>query len=471
MRTITAAIAAGVMLGSGLVSGPAGAAPRGSQQWYFDAWDIEAVHKVSKGAGVTVAVIDSGVDASHPDLRGKVLPGHGIGADAAPDGQRDALPDKPRGTTMAGIIAGRGGDRLLGIAPAAKILPISVGKEAEPDEIAEAIRWAADHGATVINISLSAERTPTDAEEKAVRYALEHNAVVVAAVGATRGDFQGVEAPAAAQGVIAVSGLNRSGKFDEDSHEGREVVLSAPMDRIVGSSAGSGASVAAEGTDGSAALVSGTIALVRARFPKLTAMNVISRMIHTALGEDPKEQFGGGLVLASPRYGYGRVDPLRSLTRVTPTAGGENPLLRSHREATEYDRNGSGLNVNTSGFGILGILGGSVCLFAVLGALAVWLLTRRRNPTASGATRMPAAGSAPAGPPPGMPAGVAAGPPAGGWPGTPVPAPWPGTAQPPVGTPGQSPAGYPQAPAGYPHQAAQYPQPPTWSPPEGGGRS
>src|SRR5262249_11325850 len=130
--------------------------PRGDDQWYIDILKVRRAHLITRGEGVVVAVVDGGVDASHPELAGQVLPGSGFGIDAAPDGRRDD-DTYGHGTSMAGIIAAREDPRpdpVVGIAPAAKILPVSTGGEADTDEVGRAVRWATDHGADVINLSL-----------------------------------------------------------------------------------------------------------------------------------------------------------------------------------------------------------------------------------------------------------------------------------------------------------------------------
>ena len=163
-----------VATGAGLLTtaAPARAETVRGYQWYLDTLRISQAHKLTKGGGVTVAVIDGGVDATHPDLRGQVLPGHGLGGDAAADGRRDS-DDIGHGTAMAGLIAGRGGgeDRLLGIAPAAKILPVSTGARFEPGELPTAIRWAVAHGADVINLSLGSRGQADQAQVDAIRHA------------------------------------------------------------------------------------------------------------------------------------------------------------------------------------------------------------------------------------------------------------------------------------------------------------
>src|SRR5690554_338269 len=125
-------------------------------QWYLRFLEIDRVHKITQGEGVTVAVIDTGVDADHPDLAGAVRPGADFAIRKAtpPDGRVDK---DGHGTAMAGLIAGRGrgGQGILGIAPKATILPIRDADflDSHTAWTHNAIKWAVDHGADVISMS------------------------------------------------------------------------------------------------------------------------------------------------------------------------------------------------------------------------------------------------------------------------------------------------------------------------------
>lgn len=141
------------------------------------------MHELTRGAGVTVALIDTGVDAKHPDLAGAVLPGVNLLPRATDDGRKDL---EGHGTTMAGIIAARGRGRengVLGIAPAAKILPITgaIDGFGTSDFMTEAVAFAKERGARVINMSFSAgdDRVLHDA----IRAAQAADMVLVAGAG------------------------------------------------------------------------------------------------------------------------------------------------------------------------------------------------------------------------------------------------------------------------------------------------
>lgn len=218
--------------GAGLLAGPAPARAADTVrglQWYLDPLKIPQAHKLSRGKGVVVAVVDSGVYAAHPDLKGQVLPGKGLSADVAADGRSDPDAQKGHGTGMAGVIAGRGGGVMheLGIAPEAKILPVGLGADDRNADIAAGIRWAADHGADVINVSLANDSLKRELAD-AIRYALSKDAVVVAGAGNVDQGMVGVQAPASIPGVVAAGGTDRAGGLWTGSATGPELVLAAP---------------------------------------------------------------------------------------------------------------------------------------------------------------------------------------------------------------------------------------------------
>ncbi|WP_320065898.1 S8 family serine peptidase [Micromonospora sp. RTGN7] len=472
-RPAAALLAVLVATGTGLLTTavPARAETVRGYQWYLDTLRISQAHKLAKGSGVTVAVIDGGVDATHPDLRGQVLPGHGIGGDAAADGRRDSH-DLGHGTGMAGLIAGRGGgeDRLLGIAPAAKILPISVGARFDPGELPTAIRWAVANGADVINLSLGARGQADQAQLDAIRHALKNDVVVVASAGNREQGDLAVGAPANIPGVVAVSGLARNGLSFAGSVHGPEVVLAAPQERIISprpysvSKNGYGLT---DGTSDSAAIVSGVAALVRSRYPNLDAANVVNRLIRTA---DDAGRSGRDDV-----YGFGAVDPVAALSGKVPAVRG-NPLVAaadpSASPADEADESGK--------FGVYGIsvtnkvgaaLQVGLCLAVVVGAIVFGVLAIRRSRRRRALTGPPGAGPPPGGwpPPPGHPpAGPARHPSTGQYPGRPPqPGQHPGYPPQPGQLPGYPSTGAPPAPgSGRPGAAPPAPPAPPRADPD-----
>lgn len=321
---LSAALACAV--GVGVAPAAAVADQVRSEQWQLAALDARDAWKVSTGKGVVVAVIDSGVDATHPDLVGQVLPGIDLVDPAAGDaGKVDPV---GHGTTVAALIAGSDRDNsgVEGIAPEAKILPIRVldqeNKYDDPDIVARAVRWAVDHGATVINLSLGgAMRSESIADS--LGYAAAHDVVVVACTGnvATDPSIHQVWYPAREPGVVAVAGLGptrttmaRMGTMTVDGQSqdalwsgsltGPETVLTAPAVNLTGAKPGGGY-WQVQGTSFAAPLVAGAASLVRARYPAMNAANVINRLIETAKDLGPKGR--------DDRFGYGEVDPVAAL--------------------------------------------------------------------------------------------------------------------------------------------------------------
>lgn len=315
MIALTAAIGAGVR--------PATADTVRGQQWQLTFLHAKTAWQYATGRNVTVAVIDSGVDATHPDLVGQVLPGHDF-VDGSTDGRTDVV---GHGTAVAALIAGRGDDRngVIGLAYRAKILPIRVlDSRNEYDSaatVAKAVRWAVDHGAGVINLSLGSADTATVLSDS-LDYAFSRDVIVVACDGNLSND-RGAKVwhPAREPGVIAVSGVLRTGAFWTGSLQGPETVLSAPATELTAAGLDHGY-WRVQGTSFGAPLVTATAALVRSRYPALSAANVVNRLISTATDQ--------GVTGRDAEYGYGIVDPAAALTSGIPVVS-RNPLLASPR--------------------------------------------------------------------------------------------------------------------------------------------
>ncbi|MDG4825018.1 S8 family serine peptidase [Asanoa sp. WMMD1127] len=411
VAALTVLVGGGVGVGVGSLAAPAPARAdtvRGLQ-WYLDELKIPKAHKLTRGEGVVVAVLDTGVESGLPDLRGQVLPGTGVTSDAAPDGRRDDDTTKAHGSAIAGIIASRGGGamRHLGIAPDAKILPVALGGSFDSADLSAGIRWAADAGADVVNMSVGTGTTATPDLIAAVRYALDKDVVLVASAGNRMQNDHVVTSPANIPGVIAVTGLAKDGGFFAESVAGPEAVLAAPMEEIIAprpkavSSNGYGVG---SGTSDAAAIVSGVAALVRAKYPELDAADVVNRLIRTARDTGRKGR--------DNQYGFGAIDPLAALTRSVPAVDAHPLLAAAPASSAATPRKDEGPAVSiTMKKGTGALVQGAFCVVVptTVLVLVIVLIRRSRRQAAAaglGPSRYPPPGYPPVGGPDGTrPAG------------------------------------------------------------------
>jgi type VII secretion-associated serine protease mycosin len=322
-------------------------------QWYLSSLQISRALQISQGAGVVLAEIDTGVDSSHPDLAGSVLPGVDLlNPPLSTDGRADA---DGHGTRMAGLIVGHG--HVQGIAPKVQLLPVRAvgGDESLGAQIPDGIEWAISHGAKVINISASG---PVDylAEDDALKDAIAADVVVVA--GAGNGSGGSIQYPAAYPGVVAVTGTDEHGNSAPISSIGPQAVIAAPAVDIY-STEPHGQYGYATGTSDATAIVSGVVALIRSKYPNLSAADVIHRLTATA---DDKGAPG-----RDPQYGFGIVDPVKALTADVPLLS-PSPSQSAAAPATPS-------NTNWTRIVLLGLSG----LLALLLAAAVFTSRRRQR--------------------------------------------------------------------------------------------
>ncbi|MEV5568548.1 S8 family serine peptidase [Spirillospora sp. NPDC052269] len=257
-----------------------------SDEWWFRTWSVQdKVWPLTRGAGVTVALIDTGVNAKLPELAGAVLSGTGTDSEAT-DGRVDT--DEPgHGTAMAAQIVGQGGGTTgyVGLAPEAKILPIQAGTSGA---IADGIKIAVDRGAKIVNISLgdtSDMYKPVHCAPEyahAIGYALQHDVIIVASAGNSGDEANLPEAPASCPGVLAVGALTKQLRPWKKTQRQNYVTIAAP-------GAGQGLVVkngtyyrGNSGTSSAAALTSAAIALIRSKNPAMPARTVVQRIFATA---------------------------------------------------------------------------------------------------------------------------------------------------------------------------------------------
>jgi membrane-anchored mycosin MYCP len=302
------------------------------QPWPLHRLQPGTAWRMSRGQGVTVAVLDSGVSRAHPKLADQVLPG----TDFVKPGGAGDCDDDGHGTLVAGIIAARDSKEapFYGIAPDARILPVRVLPNSQkstdptlPARVSQAIRYAVDAGAKVINMSLVTEGTPEVAA--AVAYAVSHDVVIVAAAGNEGGAQQRDQPvyPAAYEGVIGVAGIDQNGKHVATSNVGDYVDVAAPGFAIEGPAPRGRGYVLDQqgGTSFAAAYVSGVAALVRSSAPGLSASDVIRRIELTA---DPPSEG------RNDEVGYGVVNPYRAVATLLDPRGNRAPSITGQLPST-----------------------------------------------------------------------------------------------------------------------------------------
>lgn len=329
MRLAAAALVLAGLLGW---AAPAAATPGPSDapEYWFDTWQVPSLWQSgARGQGITIAEIDTGVNAQLAELRGRILTGTDLGSHG--NGQVDRQVDTfGHGTAMASIMVGRPGVLdITGLAPAAKILPIAVPlggttTEGKPDQVPAAIRYAAAHGAQIISMSLGGKRSPNvdtepcpDDEQEAIYDALRKGALVVASVGNSGPTKNTIEDPGVCLGVLSVGAVDETGQVASFSGRDPYLTLVAPGVNIPSLGRIAGQAFAGEGTSQAAAITSAVAALVWSAHPDLDAAGVAARL--TATLDDPQQP-------PSIDYGYGTLNAYRAVTAEVPTDA-PNPVF------------------------------------------------------------------------------------------------------------------------------------------------
>jgi type VII secretion-associated serine protease mycosin len=347
-------------------------------QWHLKFMKVPEAHRITQGQGITVAVIDTGVDANHPDLKGNVLPGVDAWDTSSPDkGQKDVA---GHGTGIASLIAGHGhgpgnSEGVLGIAPKAKILPINVmdpkHRTPHPDTIGDAIEYAAIKGADVICVAMSTSFSSR--QEEAVDIARARGALVIAAAdNRGPGSISVLGHPAGYVKTVAVSATDRNGNFSTVSIQADKMDIAAPGVDLTMARAGGGY-WKATGTSGAAAVAAGAAALIRSKYPEPGSNLFLNRLVLNATdrGEPGLDE----------QYGWGVVDLMTSLTRMPPsltpqpTASVDPPPPADAPDET--------LEVKNNWSDLVPIWLALQAIVGTVVALAVWVWRRlRRQPSA-----------------------------------------------------------------------------------------
>jgi type VII secretion-associated serine protease mycosin len=273
--------------------------PLAPAQWNLPMVGATDAWTTSQGAGVVVAVIDTGLDAAHPDLAGRVLPEIDLLPEVTPAPEQNG-----HGTRVASLIAGSlNGAGMAGVAPQATILPISALDPAgygDSSTVARAIIAAADSGARVINLSLGGpDKDPV--LDEACAYAFAKGAIVVAAGGNSYLNGNQVQYPAASPNVLAVASVDRNGTPSGFSNTGPHIDIAAPGEGVLAALPGGGYDEES-GTSFAAPHVAAAVALVLAANPALTSAEAASVVQMTAAddvsGNGRDDQLGQGIVRA-----------------------------------------------------------------------------------------------------------------------------------------------------------------------------
>ncbi|MGW1073951.1 S8 family serine peptidase [Streptomyces sp. NPDC002537] len=325
VRTLMVPVLTGAVLMASGGLAPAMAQGIRSKQWYLDDMQADRMWEVSKGQGITVAVVDTGVKDGLPELRDQVLDGTDV-SNTPTGAHRD---DDGHGTDMATLIAGTGADGgVQGLAPGTKILPVKAVVNQRTDAVdpllSRAIRYSVDHQARIINISLGpgggSENYPET--QRAVNYALGRGSLIFASVGNEGDKGNAPIFPAALPGVVGVGAIDRTRTATKWSTHGEQVSLAAPGDELPERCSDTEGVCIGGGTSQASAIASASAALIWSKHPDWTNYQVLRVMMDTA-GKPVDGK------VPSPYLGYGIVRPRKVLLdgEGNPGPANVNPLL------------------------------------------------------------------------------------------------------------------------------------------------
>ncbi|MBW3622201.1 MAG: S8 family serine peptidase [Armatimonadetes bacterium] len=299
-----------------------------THQWYLSKMRVPEAWDITTGSEeITIAVLDSGIDLEHPDLKDKLVPGYNPVNEAEPPTDADG-----HGTHVAGLAAAMSNNEIgiAGVSWGAKIMPIKVsgadGSMADSD-IAKGMVWGADRGAKIFNLSLGGEEADTTTvTTDAIKYVRDRNGLILAAAGNEAEEGNPISYPAAYPGVMAVGALAQNDTRSPFSQIQDYVSVAAPGgvtsdDEVPDNPLAwiystyplaKGGFKGVQGTSMATPLVSGVAALVWSAHPNYTADQVREAIEKTAvdLGPEGKDK----------EFGFGRVDSLAAINYRFDTA-------------------------------------------------------------------------------------------------------------------------------------------------------
>jgi hypothetical protein len=299
------------------------------------AWDM------TTGAGAAIiGILDSGINAAHPDLAGRVLPGYNFVSN-----NNNPADDFGHGTAVAGTVvaAGNNGLGVAGVAYGCVVLPVKVVDAsgfASYSCLAQGIKYAVDHGARVLNISIAGD-TASSTLQNAIDYAWSNNVVVVAAAGNNANNI--LHYPAACDHVVAVSATEPDDSLAAFSSYGTFVTLAAPGDNIWTTQSDlSNPYGSWRGTSFASPIVASVAALIASANPSLSNTQIVSLLATTA--DD------AGAAGYDPSFGFGRVNALRAVSAAS-IAPGAQPLPPPDTNVITIPGGKATLIIQTSGGG------------------------------------------------------------------------------------------------------------------------
>jgi type VII secretion-associated serine protease mycosin len=411
---------AALLVGSAAPARAASLDVRSKEWWLTTMHAADQMWPVSTGKGITVALIDSGVNASHPDLVGQVL--QGLNFSGLTGGASTDVDKGSHGTDMASLIVGTGkglnGRGMYGLAPGAKILPFRIVGKGDNEaaysanyspQLAAAVRAAANSNAKILSLS-QGQMEDVPSVRSAIAYALAKGKLVVAAVGNNAKLGNPVDYPAGYPGVAAVGSSNQQGGVADYSEYGPQVDFTAPGENMVNACNGPTGYCTSYGTSEATAIFSASAALLWSAHPSWTANQVLRVLKNTASqGDTPGAQdphFGYGIIrprvaLTSPGDpGPANVNPLTSqatdTSSATPSASAAAPVASGTPAASAPTTAAPQAAAKKSSSNTGMFIGIGAGIVVVLGAVAAFILTRRRKNKRPGPP--PPAPSAPSNP-------------------------------------------------------------------------